>query len=236
MLISQISDCHIAWPPAEGVDRLGDLQRCVDYVNGLDPQPDLVVHTGDIAHDGAKAEYEKAAEKLGQLRARLCVIPGNRDDRRELRDAFADRLPANCHEEFVQYLISTEELCVIMLDTMSIDSNKGRLCRTRLDHLNGMLEEADGRPVVLFMHHPPFEIAVASVPFQFEDRANLAEFSEILSCHSNVRRVCCGHSHRAASGHIAGIAASTISSTAEDLRMDKPERMQELWPSHRLAF
>lgn len=236
MLITQISDCHIAWPPADGTDRLGDLERCIAYVNALDPQPDLVVHTGDVAHDGAKIEYEKAAEKLKNLRTNLCVIPGNRDDRRKLRDAFADRLPANCHEEFVQYLISIEELCVIMLDTMSTESNKGRLCRTRIDHLNGMLEQADGRPVVIFMHHPPFEIAVASVPFQFEDRANLAEFSEILSRHPNVRRIYCGHSHRTASGQIAGIAASTISSTAEDLRMDDPGCMQELWPSYQLAF
>ncbi len=236
MLITQISDCHIAWPPAGGTDRLGDLQRCVDYVNALDPQPDLVVHTGDIAHDGARIEYEKAAEKLENLRANLCVIPGNRDDRGQLRDAFADHFPANCHEEFVQYLVSTEKFCVIMLDTMSIESNKGRLCRARLDHLSGMLEEADGRPVVIFMHHPPFEIAVASVPFQFEDRANLVEFTEILSRHSNVCRIYCGHSHRTANGQVAGIVASTISSTAEDLRMDEPESLQELWPSYKLAF
>ena len=236
MLITQISDCHIACPPAEGTDRLGDLQRCVDYVNALDPQPDLVVHTGDIAHDGARIEYEKAAEKLKRLRADLCVIPGNRDDRGQLRETFAQHLPASCHEKFLQYMVSTGKLCVIMLDTASTESNKGRLCRDRLDHLNDMLEQADGRPVVVFMHHPPFEIAVASVPFQFEDRANLAEFSEILSRHSNVRRICCGHSHRTASGQVVGISASTISSTAKDLRMDEPGCMQELWPSYQLAF
>ncbi|WP_108882173.1 metallophosphoesterase [Anderseniella sp. Alg231-50] len=236
MLITQISDCHIAWPQPDGTDRLRDLERCVDFVNGLDPQPDLVVHTGDIAHDGARVEYEKAAEKLKELRAELCVIPGNRDDRSKLREVFADRLPANCHPEFVQYLVSTDELCVLMLDTMSTQSNKARLCRARMDHLKGMLEQANGRPVVIFMHHPPFEIAVAPVPFQFEDRANLAEFAELLSRHSDVRRIYCGHSHRAADGQIAGIAASTISCTAKDLRVGQPGHLEESWQTYRLAF
>ncbi len=236
MLITQISDCHISWPPAEGTDRLGDLDRCIDYVNSLDPQPDLVVHTGDVAHDAAKIEYDKAAEKLAELRAPFCVIPGNRDNRRQLRDTFLDHLPANCHDEFVQYLISTEKLCAIMLDTASTESNKGRLCRARLDHFNAMLDEAGGRPVVIFMHHQPFEIAVAKVPFQFEDRANLAEFSAILSRHPNVRQIFCGHSHRTASGQIAGIPASTISSTAKDLRMDDPGCLRKLWPTYQLAF
>lgn len=236
MLITQISDCHIAWPPAEGTDRLGDLERCVDYVNSLDPQPDLVMHTGDIAHDAKTIEYEKAAEKLAGLRAPFFVIPGNRDDRRQLRETFADHLAANCHEEFVQYMMSTEKLCAIMLDTLSTQSNKGRLCQVRLDHLDSMLNEAAGRPVVIFMHHQPFEIAIAKVPLQFEDRANLAEFSEILSGHGNVRQIFCGHSHRTASGQVAGIPAFTITSTAKDLRLDDPGCLDKLWPSHQLAF
>ena len=236
MLITQISDCHIAWPPADGTDRLGDLEQCVDYVNSLDPQPDLVVHTGDIAHDAKTIEYEKAAQRLAELRAPLCVMPGNRDDRRQLRKTFAHLLPADCHAEFIQYTISTEKLCVIMLDTLCTESNKGRLCRTRLDHFKTMLAEADGRPVVIFMHHQPFEIAIAKVPLQFEDRANLAEFAGILSGHDNVRQIFCGHSHRTASGQVAGIPASTITSTAKDLRLDDPGCMHRLWPSHQLSF
>ena len=236
MLITQISDCHIGWPAVDGTDRLGDLEECVGYVNSLDPQPDLVVHTGDIAHDAKPVEYEKAAEKLAELRAPLYVIPGNRDRRRPLRETFAHLLPASCHEEFVQYMISTDRLCVIMLDTPSTESNKGRLCRVRLDHFDSMLSEAGRRPVVIFMHHQPFEIAIAREPLQFEDRANLAEFSELLSRHGNVRQVFCGHSHRTASGQVAGIPASTITSTAKDLRLDDPGCMQKLWPSHQLDF
>ncbi len=235
MLITQISDCHISWPPADGSDRLGDLEQCVAYVNSLDPQPDLVVHTGDVAHDAAQIEYDKAAEKLSELSAPFCVIPGNRDDRSLLRDTFSGHLPADCHDEFVQYLIAGEKLCVIMLDTLSYQSNKGRLCQVRLDHFKDMLNRAGDRPVVIFMHHQPFEIAIAKVPLQFEDRANLAEFSSILSGHGNVREIFCGHSHRTASGEVAGIPVSTITSTARDLRLDDPGRMAKLWPTRQLA-
>ncbi len=227
MLIVQISDSHIAVPAASGSDRAGDLRRCVEYINGLARQPDLVVHSGDIAHHGKPAEYSIAAQILDELRAKLCVIPGNRDDRGALRAAFANRLPQNCHGEFIQYAIVREHMRAIMLDTLSTQSNKGRLCEARLAHLGEMLNDAGGRPVSVFMHHPPFEIAEAPVPFQFEDRGNRDDFSAILSRHRNIQHIYCGHSHQSASGTIAGIDASTIPSIAVDLRRGRLAALQE---------
>lgn len=227
MLIAQISDSHIAVPASSGSDRAGDLQRCVESINGLAPQPDLVVHSGDVAHYGKPAEYADAARILDGLRAQLCVIPGNRDDRRAFRAAFANRLPENCHGEFIQYAIAREQVCAIMLDTVSTQSNKGRMCKARLGHFDEMLNDAGGRAVVVFMHHPLFEIADAPEPFQFEDRSNRDDFSGIVSRHRNVQHIYCGHSHQTASGKIAGIDASTIPSIAVDLRKGRPAAMRE---------
>ena len=235
MLIAHLSDSHIAVPAVSGSDRSGDLQRCVEYVNALAAQPDLVVHSGDIAHYGKPAEYAEAARILDGLRAPLCVIPGNRDDRRAFRAAFARCLPENCHGEFVQYAIMRERVCAIMLDSVSTQSGKARLCEARLAHLGDMLDDAGDRPVVVFMHHPPFEIAEAPEPFQFEDRGNWEDFSSIVSQHPNVRHIYCGHSHRTASGKIAGINASTIPSIAADLRKGRPAGMQEVGPVYWLA-
>jgi 3',5'-cyclic AMP phosphodiesterase CpdA len=173
------------------------------------------------------AEYAQAARILDWLRAQLCVIPGNRDDRLAFWAAFAARLPANCHREFVQYAIVREHACAIMLDTVSTQSKKGRLCKARLAHLGEMLNDAGNRQVVVFMHHPPFEIAEAPEPFQFEDRGNRDDFSGIVSRYRNARHIYCGHSHRTASGKIAGIDASTIPSVAADLRKGRPAGMQE---------
>jgi len=235
MLIAHISDCHIELPAAEDSDRAGDLSRSVDYVNGLADQPDLVVHTGDVAHFGKPEEYAEAVRLLGGLRAPYCVIPGNRDDRGALRKAFESRLSNGCHPEFVQYAIALEGLYAIMLDSVSTQSNKARLCERRLDHFNTMLSDAGDRPVVVFMHHPPFEVTESSYPVQFEDWSEVDALAGIIAQHRNVLRVCCGHSHRSARGKIAGVDASTIPSMASDLRMGPPADMAEVLPVYRFA-
>lgn len=235
MLIAHISDCHIALPAPGGSDRSGDLKRSVGYVNALDPQPDLVVHTGDVAHDAKLEEYAEAISILDRLQAPLCAIPGNRDNREAFRAAFANRLPDNCHNEFIQYATLGERFCTIMLDSVSTQSNKGRLCEARLTHFEAMLGDAGDRPVVVFMHHPPFEVTESNFPIQFEDWGEVDTFSGIISHRRNVKHIYCGHSHRTARGKVAGVEASTIPSIAADLRMGPPAGVQEVLPVYRFA-
>ena len=235
MLIAHISDCHIALPAPAGSDRSGDLQRSVDYVNGLDPQPDLVVHTGDVAHDAKPEEYAEAIRILGGLQAKLVAIPGNRDSRAAFRRAFASHLPRDCHDEFIQYAVTTEHFCAVLLDSISTQSNKGRLCEARLTHFEAMLDAAGDTPVAVFMHHPPFEVTESNYPVQFENWSEVDAFCAIITQHRNVKNVYCGHSHRTARGIAGGVEASTIPSMATDLRMGPPASLQDVLPAYRFA-
>ncbi len=242
MLIAQISDSHIALPQPDGSDRAGDLQNCVAYVNALSPQPDLVVHTGDIVHFGTHEEYERAAGILNGLSAPLLVIPGNRDKRGPFRQVFADLLPDTCHDDtchddFVQYSIGYGAFSAIVLDTVSLTSSKGTMCRERLSHAAEMFRRSAGNPVILFMHHPPFTVTQAALPyqFQFEDQAVLDELSDLLRRHGGVQRIFCGHSHRTAFGHFAGVPACTIPSIAADLRQGEPGAAEKLFPVHHVS-
>ena len=235
MLIAHISDCHIALPAPDGSDRSGELARAVEHVNGLDPQPDLVVHSGDVAHDAKVEEYAEAVNLLDRLAAPLCVIPGNRDDRGAFRAAFAGLLPTDCHDEFVQYAVAAEGVWVILLDSVSTQSNKGRLCARRLEHFETMLDAAGDRQVVVFMHHPPFEVTASSYPVQFEDWADVDVFADIVSRHGGVRHIYCGHSHRTATGRVGGVDASTIPSMASDLRMGPQASAREVLPVYRFT-
>ena len=235
MLIVQISDSHIAVPAAPGSTRLDDLRNCIDHINAMAEQPDLVIHTGDVAHDGKATEYAEAARILEGLRTPLYVMPGNRDNRAALRKTFAGHLPDSCHIEFIQYAIAGQSLHIIALDTLSDKSGKGVLCATRLSHLKSMLKDASGVPVVIFMHHPPFDVTQAPEPLQFDNRANLDEFAALLTVHGNIKHICCGHNHRVASGHIAGIPASTIPCMAKDLRKGSPVTMSQVVQIHLLS-
>ena len=235
MLITHLSDSHIATPASEGDNRLEELGRCVEHINGLDPQPDIVVHTGDVTHNATQTEYAESRALLDRLRAPLYAIPGNRDERRAFRAAFADRLPENAHSEFLQYAVMGERYGAIMLDSVIAGHKKGRLCETRLAHFDAMLGDAGDRQVFVFMHHPPFEVTESSFPFQFEDWSDVDALAAIVSRHPNVRHIYCGHSHRTAKGRIADIETSTIPSVAVDLRMGPPAEMQEVLPVYRLG-
>ena len=78
MLIAQITDFHIVEPGGLMADRIDPsvgLAAAIDMINELDPMPDLVLATGDLVNDGLSAQYDQQ-------------IPGNHDDRSEMRGRF----------------------------------------------------------------------------------------------------------------------------------------------------
>ena len=84
MIIAQITDTHLA--AANAADpvfraRAENLRECIADINGLDPMPDAVIHTGDMTQHGQAAEFAHARSLLAALEAPLYVIPGNRDGR-----------------------------------------------------------------------------------------------------------------------------------------------------------
>jgi len=89
MIIAQISDTHIALDSPDADRRIRDLELAIEDINTLDPAPDVIVHTGDIAHNGQVDEYALAAATLAKARPPVFVLAGNRDSRAGLRQAFS---------------------------------------------------------------------------------------------------------------------------------------------------
>lgn len=236
MIIAQISDTHIDLESPKGPARIRDLEDCVADINRLDPLPDVVVHTGDVAHNASPAEYREAARILGALRSPLYVAAGNRDDRAAIRAAFpagGDLLPDT---PFVQYSAESFPLRLIVVDTLSERGNKGTFCATRADNLRSALADEVTRPTAVFMHHPPFEVIESKYPFQFETQDALVAMSQALNGHKHVVRIFCGHTHRDTGGEIAGVPVSSMPSVAVDLRLGRyPEavRSAALYKIHR---
>lgn len=218
MQIAQISDTHVSRVhPA----RASELAACIQFINRLDPAPDVVVHTGDVAHDGLPEEYATARRLLDELAAPYFVIPGNRDSRPELIKAFADGRHIRSGMEFIQYPVEHPDARLIFIDTVSSNGNKGHLCGARLAHVEAMLSADASRPSLVFMHHPPFEVGIIPDPFQYEDWAAVEAFGAVLARHRHVRGVYCGHVHRNVQASIGSIAARTVSCVAPDLRKGK---------------
>src|SRR5262249_31396818 len=85
MIIAQISDTHLTLDTPDADRRIHDFASTSADINALDPAPDVIIHTGDIVHNGRADEYARAATILAAARAPVYVLPGNRDDRRNLR-------------------------------------------------------------------------------------------------------------------------------------------------------
>lgn len=227
MIVAQITDCHIK---ARGrlayrvVDTAACLAAAVAQLTALDPRPDLVIATGDLADFGRAEEYELLRELLRPLSMPVYLIPGNHDDRDGLRTAFgADGyFPAT---DFLSYVVDGPDLRLVALDTVTPGESAGFLCARRLAWLERELRAAPECPTAIIMHHPPFRTGIAHMDAIGLEGADT--FRAILARHPQVKRVFCGHLHRAVQTALGqNVIVSTAPSTAHqvclDLRSDGP--------------
>ncbi len=221
MLIAQISDTHLAgWGRRTfGVAPMGEnLARCIRHINRLDPQPDLVLVTGDLTNNARPEEAERAASLLDALRAPFYVIPGNHDDRAVLRAAFAaEHCPAE-DETFIHYTIEGYPLRLIAVDTTIPDAPGGEVCEKRAAWLEAALEEAPRSPAVLFMHHPPLRMGL--VETDLDGFLGASRLERIVRAHPNVIRILAGHIHLASLARWGGTVVSTAPSIGMRLYVD----------------
>lgn len=240
MLIAQITDLHVVEPGAlllGAIDTNGCLARCVARLQGLEPQPDLVLITGDLTNDGTPDQYAHLRAMLAPLALPVHVLPGNHDRRGPLRDAFADHayLPAEADDgPYLHYVIEGGPLRVVALDTVVEGETAGALCPERLAWLDARLSEALHRPTLIAMHHPPFP---TGIPFM--DRIGLAgsaEFAALVARFPNVERVVCGHVHRPVQARVGGRPAGICPSTAHQIHLTFDDRQPDAWVGEPPAF
>ncbi len=219
MIIAQISDTHIALDTPDAGRRIRDFERTIADINALDPAPDVIVHTGDIVDNGRPDEYAQAAATLAKARAPVYVLPGNKDNRANLRRAFshAGRFAPDC--EFLDYAIEGFAVRLLALDTLSLRSNKGDICRERVSRLIDMIDAETARPIAVFTHHPPFEVMVGPDRLHFETPEAMAELRRALQHSGRVIAVFSGHVHRPAEGSVGSIPALVMPAVATGLRM-----------------
>ncbi len=197
MLIAQITDLHagdVVTIDGETVDTFECVNRAVAHLNALEPQPDMVIVTGDLVGEERRSHYEALDVALGKLKTPTYVIPGNHDDRALIREVFggADYLPIS--GEFLHYTVEGSDLRLVALDTHDPGKGGGLLCQARLDWLEQCLGEAPAKPTLIAMHHPPFETGMWD--FDNIGLTGFEEFAQIIARNSQVQAIACGHVHR----------------------------------------
>jgi len=232
MRIIQISDSHIAHDIPQ---RLQDLDDCVAAVN--EEEPDLVIHSGDITHNGLADEYSAARQRLDELHAPYFVLNGNKDVRSNLRDTFRHHAylsQSTAPDDFIQYSLEEYPWRLIMIDTVEESKSKGKLCKKRLEHLANILGADTSKPAVIFMHHSPFVVNEIPDPNQFSRWEDVDEFGSLLSRYSNVAGIYCGHVHRNVNGTLNDVPVHVLSCIATDLRKGKLSTEDKTRPMYRV--
>jgi 3',5'-cyclic AMP phosphodiesterase CpdA len=229
-LLAQVTDTHIREPGRLAYGRLNTapyLAAAVAALMKLPQKPDALLLTGDLTDFGRVAEYEHLAELLGPLDIPYYLLPGNHDDRDNMRRCF----PTHAYMgggRFIQYSVTVGGIRIVALDSAEHGQSAGRLCASRLAWLAAELEHDQVTPTVIAIHHPPFETLIGHM-----DKIGLLEgardFEAIVARHPNVQRVICGHLHRTIYTSFAHTIASTAPSPAHQVCLDLQEDAASAW-------
>lgn len=221
MLIVQLSDLHVR-PDGQlllgRVDSNAATARAVDAVLRLDPAPDAVLVTGDLAEAGLAEEYAVVRRELDRLAMPVYVIPGNHDRREPMRAAFADAGYLPAEGDFLHYVVDIGPLRLMALDTVIPGEPEGEIDALRLAWLQEQLEAAAPRPVLIAMHHPPFATGIGHMDAMGCRGHGLLQ--ALIAGYPNVERVLCGHVHRPVQARFGGTIASIAPSVAHQVALD----------------
>lgn len=215
MKFIHVTDLHLVAENESlwGLKPIDALDACLADIAKHHTDAAFVAITGDLAERGDVAAYGLLKKRLSTLRMPVLLMLGNHDDRANFKQVFSD-VPLD-RGGFVQQMREEHGGVFLFLDTLKgPPSSAGLYTPERRQWLTEQLDKASGRPVYLFMHHPPFSIA-----HELMDRIMLddpEEFAALLQGH-DVKHIFFGHGHRAVSGVWRGISFSALPSLNHQL-------------------
>lgn len=214
--IVQLTDCHLFADPAQalrGIVTRPRLEAALKDVRARFPDAELLVFTGDTAHDELPATYSAVRTEIADWLDRVRIIPGNHDHRESLREFFPQAtgtLPGRN-----AFHVACDDWQIIGLDSQIPGETAGLLGPDQLEWLNTRLA-ALLLPALLFVHHPPIP-----VHSPWLDRIGLqdaADLQRIVELHPHVRLIVTGHVHQELAGSLAHATVLTTPAVGPPFR------------------
>jgi 3',5'-cyclic AMP phosphodiesterase CpdA len=153
----QISDSHIGFNKPANPDALGTLREAIAKVKAVKSKPAFMIHTGDISHLSKPAEFDNAAQLIGEAMLNVHYVPGEHD--------FVDEGQGKLYLERYGkgtkgqgwYSFDDHGVHFIGLNNI-VDLKAGGLGRLGPEQLAWLAEDIKGKsnstPIVVFAHIP----------------------------------------------------------------------------------
>jgi len=189
--IAQITDTHLYASP-EGTLLGLNTRECLDQVIQRVKQDhsfDLVVASGDLAHDGSKAAYDRVRKQIGRLNIPVYCLPGNHDENAAIRKHL-DSENFHCARE---KQVGGWQL--VFLDSTVEGQDGGHLGAGELEALSLALDGHTDLHTVVWLHHQPVPMGSCWLDTMAVD--NPDDFFAIIDRHPQVRAIVWGHVHQA---------------------------------------
>jgi 3',5'-cyclic AMP phosphodiesterase CpdA len=212
--IAHVSDPHLLAGGAlqyGRVDTEAHLEAALVRLSRLDPVPQALVFTGDLADKAEPKAYlrlrelvEPVAESLG---AQVVWVMGNHDERaaysRQLFDAESEETQDRVHD--------VDGLRIVSLDSTVPGWHHGELRPAQLEWLADVLATPAPHGTLLALHHPPIPVPMMRLAeiIELRDQQPLAD----VITGSDVRAVIGGHFHFTSYSTFAGVPVSVASAT-----------------------
>lgn len=212
-VVAHLSDPHLLASALQYgvVDTEAGLRLALERLAAVDPPPQALVFTGDLADKGEPAAYarlreivEPAAAAMG---AEVVWVMGNHDERADYaRGLFGEDSDApqdRVHE--------VDGLRIISLDSSVPGYHHGELTDAQLTWLADVLATPAEHGTLVAMHHPPLPLPMlrAAELIELLDQHRLAAVLE----GSDVRGILAGHLHFSTYSTFAGIPVSVASAS-----------------------
>ncbi len=197
LLVAQITDTHLfaeVEPSVFGVQTYNSLQAVVEKLKALQPQPDILLLTGDLSQDESSQSYEFLYNAIAPLNIPSYWLPGNHDNL-PIMEQVLQHPPIDATKSF-----HAGGWNFLLLSSLLPGCVHGEISRQSLDWLELQLTNY---PTLIAVHHPP-----CLINSDWMDNINLRNYEEFLAVverHPQVKLVVFGHIHQEFDNHSGGV-------------------------------
>ncbi|QZY29508.1 metallophosphoesterase [Nocardioides coralli] len=217
-VVAHLSDPHLLADGAlqyGAIDPEPGLVQALERLSRIDPAPQALVFTGDLADRAEPAAYRRLRELVEPfargIGAEVVWVMGNHDERAPYARALFGTDDTGPQDRVHE----VDGLRIVALDTTVPGYHHGELSADQLAWLADVLATPAPHGTLLALHHPPIPVPTVPVAaiIELADQQRLADVVR----GTDVRGILGGHYHYTSWSQFAGIPVSVASASCYTL-------------------